>query len=680
VGREAAALAAGIMALSGPFASLASMQNVLSGAAWVPLALWGFLRALESGRWTHRILSVLALAVVLITGEAASVMAYAVLAPALALGRRPAGEEGAARASRVLGGLLLVGGLAAAVAAVQILPAAELLRSSPRGAGLSVAEALKWSLQPARLLEAWMPGLLGDPTRLSPDAWWGRWLFEGGYPFLLSVYVGAAPLLLAATGLASRSARRPAAVLGAIAAFFVLLALGARSPLYPLLQAVLPPLRQVRYPERFLIGAVVALALLAALGLEHLLRSGRGTRAWRWFALAAVLAFAAATTLAAEPTLVDGFLRGTLRLPAAVLQGDSGAVVRAAVLSSFLWTFAETTALAAGAALLALGGRRIVPAAAWGIVAACGVSLAIATSPARSTAASGWLDAPSPLAGWVGHGPAAPRVHHAPRPDSLSIWGTTDEQIWGFRFDRFTYSLQTGHADRVPTILDAATDRLDLAVSEGLSSRLASLPLPDRLRILRVAHAGYLLAYEDLDDPGLLPGPVLDGLSRPALRVYRIAEPFDRARFVPRARPPKDPGDLAQSLLDPAFDPSREVLLDGVPEPVEGPAPDASAVVRVLQDDPERVRIELEAPGPGYLVLADSFAPGWRARLDGTTAPLRRANGLFRAVAVPAGRHVVEMVYAPKSVYLGAGLSACGLILTGLWGLRRRDPGMRRIA
>lgn len=675
VGREAAALGASVMALSGPAASLASMQNVLAAAAWVPLAIWAFLRQLESGRPLHRVLAVATLAVVLLAGEPASALAYAALVLALGLTRpvpfpskRP--RQGP---SVVACSLLIVVGLAALLAAVQIVPAADLVGLSPRAHGLPEEEAMKWSLQPARLAEILLPRLCGDPTRLSPSAWWGRWLFEGGYPFLLSIYVGAGALLLGSVALCSGSERRRALGVGGIGAFFALMALGHHTPLDGALQAILWPLRQARYPERFLIGTAIAIAILAALGLDHLVRQRQGARAWRWFAGAALALFLMATALVIDPTVVDPFLRRALRLPEAILQSESGPVVRGSILTSLLWASTEMAALAACAAVLARGGRRAAAWAAWGLVAICGLSICAATAPARSTAAPGWLDAPSPLQGVVDHGPAALRLYHAPRPEALGIWAKTDEQVWGFRFDRFTYSLLTGHADGVPTVLDPATDRLDLAPSAALGARLPVLPLADRLRILRLAHAGFLFSYDELEDPGLVSGPVLEGLSRPPLRVYGIKDPLPRARFVPRARPPAYPEDLARSLAEPGFDPATEVLLDGLPPGVPSGVPSrASADVRVLQDDPERVRIAVVSEGPGYVVLADAFAPGWQARLDGVKAGLLRADGLFRAVAVPAGPHEIEMTYLPGSVLLGAGLSACGLLVTGLWAGRRR--------
>ena len=68
-------------------------------------------------------------------------------------------------------------------------------------------------------------------------------------------------------------------------------------------------------------------------------------------------------------------------------------------------------------------------------------------------------------------------------------------------------------------------------------------------------------------------------------------------------------------------------------------------------------------PVPGVVVLTDAHFPGWSATVDGQPAPLHRANLNFRAVAVPAGEHTIEMRYAPAPLRRGWGLAALGLVV-----------------
>jgi hypothetical protein len=75
-------------------------------------------------------------------------------------------------------------------------------------------------------------------------------------------------------------------------------------------------------------------------------------------------------------------------------------------------------------------------------------------------------------------------------------------------------------------------------------------------------------------------------------------------------------------------------------------APPATAKINSYEND--RVVVEADVPpGGGWLVLNDVWHPWWFARVDGVEAPILRANVLFRAVAVPEGRHQVRFEFQP---------------------------------
>ena len=98
---------------------------------------------------------------------------------------------------------------------------------------------------------------------------------------------------------------------------------------------------------------------------------------------------------------------------------------------------------------------------------------------------------------------------------------------------------------------------------------------------------------------------------------------------------------------------------------------------RMVEDAPERVVLELEAPQDGIAVLADCYNRGWRAELDGESAPVYRANGLFRGVAVPAGKHTLVFRYRPWEVHAGWAVSALGALFLALGALRGAWRSMR---
>src|SRR5262249_15063435 len=88
-----------------------------------------------------------------------------------------------------------------------------------------------------------------------------------------------------------------------------------------------------------------------------------------------------------------------------------------------------------------------------------------------------------------------------------------------------------------------------------------------------------------------------------------------------------------------------------------------SGTARIVEDLPERVVVDVVAATPAYLVLADTFDPGWSATVDGRPAPIRPAYVAFRAVFLSKGRHTVEFTYRPAGLEQGLALTACGVAL-----------------
>jgi hypothetical protein len=181
---------------------------------------------------------------------------------------------------------------------------------------------------------------------------------------------------------------------------------------------------------------------------------------------------------------------------------------------------------------------------------------------------------------------------------------------------------------------------------------------PVSLPLLRAGGVDYVLA---LDARPWLIGPVRSQPSafKRRILVYRVPGSLPRAFVVDGVR--SIDGRNAGVLLDAGLDLRHEVLLEGVPARPHDPAFNGAAEVEKRRAD--AVSLVAEASAPGYLVLLDGYDEGWCAKVDGRPARVLRANLLFRAVALSAGRHRVELRYRPRSVTWGAALSALG------WGL-----------
>ena len=66
---------------------------------------------------------------------------------------------------------------------------------------------------------------------------------------------------------------------------------------------------------------------------------------------------------------------------------------------------------------------------------------------------------------------------------------------------------------------------------------------------------------------------------------------------------------------------------------------------------------------PGYLVLTDTYYPGWQATVDEEPAQILAADHAFRAVALGPGEHMVIFEYTPLSFRIGAWTSLAAALL-----------------
>ncbi len=146
-----------------------------------------------------------------------------------------------------------------------------------------------------------------------------------------------------------------------------------------------------------------------------------------------------------------------------------------------------------------------------------------------------------------------------------------------------------------------------------------------------------------------------------AVRAVSNDDALPRAFVIDRYRI-ADRGAAFEHVARGDLDFRRVVILDRDPgfpsREADGAAAHAS---RIVEDRPERVVVEAEAAADALLVLTDSHYPGWEARVDGERAEILLANGLHRAVAIPAGRHRVVFEYRPRSFRVGVALSLLSL-------------------
>ena len=105
---------------------------------------------------------------------------------------------------------------------------------------------------------------------------------------------------------------------------------------------------------------------------------------------------------------------------------------------------------------------------------------------------------------------------------------------------------------------------------------------------------------------------------------------------------------------------------------------DSTAFITIQSYKPNHLSYASSNTQDAVAVFSEIYYPnGWQVTIDGQPAELARANYVLRALYIPAGTHVVEMTFDPKSLhtteslaYAGYGLFLLGLIAL-IWKKRK---------
>jgi hypothetical protein len=145
---------------------------------------------------------------------------------------------------------------------------------------------------------------------------------------------------------------------------------------------------------------------------------------------------------------------------------------------------------------------------------------------------------------------------------------------------------------------------------------------------------------------------------------------LENTRVIPRAIVYKDylvEPDNQKSLekLHQDLDFRKKVILDQ--EPIFTNFKDSSnSLVKILNYKNTSVTLEVESSSDNVLMLTDANYPGWKVEVDQKPAQILMADGVYRAVSLPAGNHLVVFSYFPRSFRLGLIVSGGSFLLLGI--------------
>jgi hypothetical protein len=716
LGALAAWFGATVFQLGAPMAANAFWWMRLGSLVWLPTLLWALHRLAHGERTRPGPLAAVAAATALpwLAGFPPYALASLVLAGwySVRLCAERCGVDGLAAGRRLALRLGAGLGLGLLLAMPQLLPALQFFPDSARTPTPPFASIAATAFDRYGLLGYLMPDALSHPaaSHLLPYSklplaylWTGLEVdgrrLEPNYNYTeYSVYCGLLPLLLAAYGaLRGRAHGR----WFALATLVLLLALALFLPGVRWL-CWLPGLGNVA-PMRWLAPASLWCAWLAALGLERLQTRPAGS----WVRLAGVLCLLAA-----------GLYWGTGR-PAAQRQRDPD------------WPYAaiaaKYTAPERGIAIDAAGARAHLQAGA-----PPGVDrslLAVERFAAQGATQALWLCAHgagllalaflrqrqpklatallpvllcSAVADLAAHGqgllrgaertvPTHTAVHEFLRNQAASataeggfavVRGSTSPTLPsqlppgqllhpGLRDLHFYCHYDARSSALLRALLGPEFGHLDTSkgyLTTTLPDAVLTHPLLDLLGVR------YVLGTEPLAHAGRRVGPELRGPGG-EFYVHERPQPAPRAFVVPELVVLADDDAVLQALASRDFAPRRQAYVTAAAAAAGGLAahrvdPGAARAVRFVVDTPNRVELTVEPGRAPWLVLADTWLPGWSATVDSAPAAIHCVDHALRLIELPElpdrACHVV-CTYTPPGLTLGSWLCAGAALALCLW-------------
>ena len=508
-------------------------------------------------------------------------------------------------------------GLAALLAAVQLLPFFDLMANSERvETGGHVTSHVEWY--------GWANFFLPFFECLGWERYGG--IIHASQIWTHSYYLGYAPWLLLGWALFRNRNDFPRN-LAACAVFALIFALGPDGRLYRWADAILP-IEWMRYPVKFMTFAKIAMPLLAAWGLRRL--SMPRSRKVLWITIGAVSALIGLAI----------WMQYNLRLP------REGAELARWNIPIRLGWFAATAVALLCVLCLSGKGRRV---ALLGVVVLSAADLLLHQPQLSPTVHPGYYQTELKR---------ARELTSARHPDGRAMPSleAVESQVYGplHVLPRIIPDMRTWLAHNANLI-----DRVPLV------GGFYSLHLPRYRRIYYEMFPDYTNLNEGLAN--------FLGITHTTKgsRVPKWVVRTNAQSLITVGRQPVflDEGEVLNRLTAGEFNAGKEVLFDGslANAITADAAPEAQ--VTVLRHDPHVVEFTVNSPAPTVATVAQTHYHWWRAEVDGTPMDIHRANYAFQGVAVPAGEHRVVLRYVDQGFRLGALLSLLTLlgILVGWW-------------
>ncbi|HEX7573959.1 MAG TPA: YfhO family protein, partial [Bacteroidota bacterium] len=626
--RAPALFAGATYMLSGFMITHAIHQQIITMVAWFPLVTMLFRISLTQSRWRPAFLCALLLGHSTLAGYPQLSLYFHTFLFAYFLFLLLNAHRGRALLSRpafVLAAKAgMIVGLGLAVAAIQLLPTAELAALSQR-AQITYDKSTEGSLAWLQLLTLFVPKLFGaagaaGSTYWGPGTYWYFWE--------TCIYIGILPLMLMVISALSVRRNPHAGFFWGVALVTLLFALGNSFILHKLVLDYVPGFSKFRDPARAGVFFSLAGSLLSAFALQAMMNGEKNSPESRRIRF--LLLSVAGAGIALWAALVTGTLDPVLGVP------NNPAILQA-MRKEAHWTLLFV--LVSAGALLALRAKSSwLTRSALVLPALFFIDMFVFGSDQNtsSTNPSDYFHRADPIVRFI-------------RNDMKNdLFRVNTRNQYGMIMDR-----NQGMVNRIFTL-------------EGYTPLVLQRAIPP---------------YNDTRKFDLLNVKYRTSFDRQTGTLSLASNPtyMPRAYFLYDVRVARTEEELAAAFRDSTWNHRTTAILEqDSPLHTVPPAGGPHGNARVTAYEDNRLEIEAASPTEGIMVLGEVYYPGWKAYVDGSETEILRTDYNLRGIAFPAGTHHVEFRFTPPPFVTGAWITAAALVVC-LAGLVTFPPWRKRL-
>lgn len=535
------------------------------------------------------------------------------------------------------------------LAAIQLLPAFEMIKHSARQT-ISYEWVGQFSFAPENFITLFIPEFFGD---LLQTPYWGRY-----YLWEMSLYIGILPLLLSAIA-AFYERNRFTKTFLILALVTMILALGKFTPFLKILYAIVPGFNLFRGNSKFIFIVAFSLSVLSGMGVEHLKNSiltKRKTSSFLSITIGIVAAISLFLFIFFLCKAGYGTWYGIIRKICSL--GDRYTTSPSLNDTGFLHTtFA---------------------------VATRGVIKFIILSVLSLLVIGVWINGrlrsqvliPTTIAVILGDLWCFGNQYMVTFDSRQCFWNK--ELVHVLKNDpepfRITtaghFELNQGMAHDIShiggydaNVIKEYSEFINLSDGKPIDEPRIVMEVSQLSRLTNMLNVKYLLLPANVKIERPMIKPVFHD-SRYALFLNTQALP--RAFIVHEAKTVQGRDAIFKELSGNEFDPHRYCILE---EPSRlttnssGKNLLKEANPAILEYLPNSVTIKAILVEDGYLVLGDTFYPGWNAYVDGRKSRVLKTNYILRSVFLEKGEHMVKFVYEPKSFTIGMIITLISIVI-----------------